>query len=355
MHQKSGNPGSDAAVRLLDWYDRHHRALPWRAPPGELQEPYRVWLSEIMLQQTTVPAVKSYYEKFLRLWPGFTALAAAPVDDVMKAWAGLGYYSRARNLHACAIAVVRNHGGVLPANEKALLGLPGIGAYTAAAIMAIAFGKRAIVVDANVERVMSRLFEISEPLPKSKPLIREKTDSVTPDQRAGDFAQAMMDLGATICSAKKPSCLLCPLQDGCAGFASGTMETYPRKAPKIAKPLRRGAVFLLRREDGRILMRTRPPKGLLGGMAEFPGSEWSVDFAADEALNHAPVYVEWRKLSGMVEHVFTHFALQLTVYYGTAPRGSRAPVGMRFVVENRVEDEALPTLMRKVHARLPDA
>ncbi|MCC2096342.1 MAG: A/G-specific adenine glycosylase [Hyphomicrobiales bacterium] len=340
--------GQHPAQRLLVWYDRHHRALPWRAPPGRLQKPYRVWLSEIMLQQTTVPAVKAYYEKFLVLWPDFQSLAAAPVDDVMKAWAGLGYYSRARNLHACAKVVATELAGRLPDDEKALQKLPGIGAYTSAAIAAIAFGKRAVVVDANVERVVARLFRIAAPLPQAKPSIREKTDALTPGERAGDFAQAMMDLGATICTPKKPSCLLCPLQDDCAAFASGDAELYPVKAPKRDKPQRHGAVFLLRRDDGKVLMRTRPPKGMLGGMAEFPGTEWSADFKVALATDHAPVAADWNKLRGHVDHVFTHFALRLTVFAASAPRGLRPPKDMRWVAENDVEGEALPTLMRKV-------
>lgn len=344
-----------SSTRLLGWYDRNHRSLPWRAPPGQLQDPYRVWLSEIMLQQTTVPAVKSYYEKFLQLWPDISALAAAPVEDIMKAWAGLGYYSRARNLHACANAVVRDHAGVLPSEETALRALPGIGAYTSAAIAAIAFGKRAVVVDANVERVVSRLYEISDPLPKSKAQIREKVDVLTPDRRSGDFAQAMMDIGATICSVKKPSCALCPLQSTCCAFANDTMERYPVKAPKAEKPLRKGAVFFLRRADGKILMRTRPPRGLLGGMSEFPGTEWSADFKASQPLRHAPLNADWKKLPGHVSHVFTHFSLHLTVFTAQAPRGTRAPGEMRWVDNNKVAGEALPTLMRKVYKFAADA
>lgn len=351
---KPAASGSEAAGRLLAWYAGNARALPWRAAPGRLQEPYRVWLSEIMLQQTTVSAVKAYYEKFLRLWPDFPALAAAPLDDVMKAWAGLGYYSRARNLHACARAVACEHGGRLPDTEEALRKLPGIGAYTSAAIAAIAFGRRAVVVDANVERVVARLFAIAEPLPKAKPAIRRATDLLTPGERAGDFAQAMMDLGATLCTPKNPSCMLCPLRKDCAAFAQGNAETYPFKPAKAEKPRRFGAVFVLRRDDGKILMRTRAPKGLLGGMAEFPGSEWSVDFRIASAPAHAPFDTEWKKVRGHVDHVFTHFALQLTVFAGAVARGKRAPKGMRWVAEAQVEEEALPTLMRKVwtHARL---
>ncbi len=343
--------GSHArADLLLAWYANHGRALPWRARPQKLQDPYKVWLSEIMLQQTTVPAVKAYYEKFLGLWPGFAALASAPVDEVMKAWAGLGYYSRARNLHACAKAVVGDHGGVLPDNEKSLQKLPGIGPYTSAAITAIAFGKRAVVVDANIERVVARLFAIATPLPRAKTEIRAHMDTITPDLHSGDFAQAMMDLGATICTPKTPSCLLCPLADGCKAFAQSDAEAYPVKAPKADRPQRSGAVFLLQRADGKFLMRTRPPKGLLGGMAEFPGSPWSADYSIARALDDAPVEADWKKLREPVDHVFTHFSLRLSVFAADAPRTLRAPAGMRFVDAGKVQDEALPTLMRKVWA-----
>lgn len=333
---------------LLAWYGIHARALPWRAPPQTLQTPYKVWLSEIMLQQTTVPAVKAYYEKFLRFWPDFPALAAAPVGDVMRAWAGLGYYSRARNLHACAQVVVAQHGGLLPGDEKTLQQLPGIGAYTSAAIAAIAFGKRAVVVDANVERVIARLFAVATALPKAKREIRARMDAITPDRRAGDFAQAMMDLGATVCTPKNPSCLLCPLSGHCRAFARGDAQSFPVKAPKAEKPQRSGAVFVLRRADGRVLMRTRPPSGLLGGMAEFPGSQWSADFDLAAASLHAPLAANWKQQAAQVDHVFTHFALRLSIFAATVPRGTRAPEATRWVAEKDVQDEALPTLMLKV-------
>src|SRR5438128_2058764 len=256
---------------LLAWYDRHRRRLPWRPPAGERADPYRVWLSEIMLQQTTVKAVGPYFEKFLARWPEVTALGQASLDDVLRMWAGLGYYSRARNLHACAVAVMREHGGVFPDTEEGLRALPGIGPYTAAAIAAIAFGRRTMPVDGNIERVASRLFAVEEPLPQAKPLIQQLATTLLGATRAGDSAQALMDLGASICTPNKPACSLCPLYDDCAARARGDQETFPRKAPKKTGGLRRGAAFVVRRGDD-LLVRTRPEKGLLGGMAEVPTS-----------------------------------------------------------------------------------
>lgn len=333
---------------LLAWYDRHARRLPWRARPGEIADPYAVWLSEIMLQQTTVAAVGPYFRKFLDRWPRVQDLAAAPDEEIMRAWAGLGYYSRARNLVACARAVVARVG--FPSDEAGLRELPGIGPYTAAAIAAIAFGRRAVVVDGNVERVVSRLFAIDTPLPQAKPEIRLRADELTPDQRAGDFAQAMMDLGATICTPKRPACALCPLNESCIARRQGDAETYPRRAPKAERPERRGAAFVAIRRDGAVLVRTRPPKGLLGGMTEFPGSEWSPDFDLSRAQDVAPLALEWRVKAGEVLHVFTHFALKLTVYVGEAPASRKAPDGARWVAAADLSDEALPSLMRKVAA-----
>ena len=263
---------------LLDWYDRHRRVLPWRAAPGQRSDPYRVWLSEIMLQQTTVKAVGPYYARFLARWPNVRALAAAPLDDVLKAWAGLGYYARARNMHACARAVVERHDGEFPQSEAELRALPGIGAYTAAAIAAIAFGARATPVDGNIERVIARLYAIDTPLPAAKPEIFRLASALTPARRAGDFAQAMMDLGATICSPKRPACALCPWNENCAAHARGDAETFPRRLPKREGVLRRGAAFVVCRADGFLLVRTRPAKGLLGGMTEVPTTEWLQDF-----------------------------------------------------------------------------
>jgi len=298
------------ADRLLAWYDAHARTLPWRAPPGAPPtDPYRVWLSEIMLQQTQVASARPYFEKFTARWPDFHSLAAAEDAELMAAWAGLGYYARARNLLACARAVAGDHGGTLPSTEPELRGLPGIGGYTAAAIAAIAFGRRAVVVDANVERVVARLFAVEEALPRAKPRIHSLTDSITPDERAGDFAQAMMDLGSSICSARAPRCLACPLREDCDGFRGGAPESYPRKAPKAAKPQRYGTMFWAE-HDGQVLLVRRPDKGLLGGMRALPTGPWA---ETQPGLQGAPVPGDWRLLDRQVRHGFTHFNLEVTL------------------------------------------
>ena len=346
------------STALLAWYDRHRRKLPWRVAPGGRADPYRVWLSEIMLQQTTVAAVAPYYVRFLARWSDVEALAAAPIEEVLKAWAGLGYYARARNLHACARAVVEHHGGEFPQTEAALRALPGIGAYTAAAIAAIAFDAPASPVDGNIERVIARLFAVAEPLPDAKPELRRLARELTPQRRAGDFAQAMMDLGATICTPKKPACVFCPWNDSCIGRARSEAETFPRKIPKREGALRRGAAFVVRRADGFLLVRTRLPKGLLGGMTEVPTTEWTPDFDDSGAPEHAPRFgsskrrkmVAWRRLTGMVRHVFTHFPLELSVYATELPAGTQAPEGMRWIPIAEIAGEALPSLMRKVIA-----
>src|SRR6201994_2798772 len=266
---------------LLAWYDRHRRRLPWRALPGVRPDPYRVWLSEIMLQQTTVRAVGPYFEKFTTRWPDVAALARASLDDVLRMWAGLGYYSRARNLYACAVAVARDHGGAFPDTEEGLRALPGIGPYTAAAIAAIAFDRRTMPVDGNIERVVSRLFAVEEPLPLAKPRIQLLAASLLGPSRAGDSAQALMDLGTSICTPKKPACALCPLGEDCAARARGDQETFPRKFAKKTGALRRGAAFVVTRGD-ELLVRARPEKGLLGGMTEVPTSPW-LDAQDDKA------------------------------------------------------------------------
>jgi A/G-specific adenine glycosylase len=331
MPRKRDPQSTDHAVRLLAWYDRHRRVLPWRARPGETADPYRVWLSEVMLQQTTVRAVIPYFQRFLQLFPTVTDLADAPSEEVMKAWAGLGYYSRARNLHACAQAVVERHGGRFPDSEEPLRALPGIGAYTAAAVAAIAFDRRAVVVDGNVERVITRLHAFEEPLPGSKPAIRSLTDAVTPSLRPGDFAQAMMDLGATLCSPKNPACGLCPFSDVCRARALGTAETFPRKEKKAEGKRRNGAAFVAIRADGAVLVRTRPPKGLLGGMTEVPGTAWAAGRDGALDVEEAPFPATWRKLPGTVVHVFTHFPLDLTVYRAHVPATIPAPEGARWL------------------------
>jgi A/G-specific adenine glycosylase len=339
-----------AARDLLAWYDRHRRDLPWRARPGERPDPYRVWLSEIMLQQTTIAAVRPYYLAFLDRFPSVEALAQAPVEAVMQAWAGLGYYSRARNLHACAKAVVAQHGGRFPGSESALLHLPGIGLYTAAAIAAIAFDQPAAAVDGNVERVMSRLFMIDEPLPKAKRLLKTVTESLVPRDRPGDFAQALMDLGATICTPKRPLCALCPWMAACTARAAGLQEAFPRRAQKAERPLRRGAAFVALRSDDAILLRTRPPSGLLGGMAEPPTSAWGTDYDPARATDDAPLAADWQKLPGVVRHTFTHFPLELTVYFGAVPADAPAPDEMRWTPRAALHEEALPNVMKKVLA-----
>jgi len=351
--------GGARPLLLLAWYDRHRRRLPWRPLPGERADPYAVWLSEIMLQQTGVKTVGPYFEKFMQRWPDVAALARASLDDVLRMWAGLGYYSRARNLHACAVALLRDHGGEFPDTEQGLRSLPGIGPYTAAAIAAIAFGQSTMPVDGNIERVVSRLFAVEEPLPQAKPLIQQLATTLldetrTGDEksRAGDSAQALMDLGASICTPKKPACALCPLNVACASRARGDRETFPRKAPKKAGALRRGAAFVVTRGE-ELLVRTRPEKGLLGGMTEVPTSDWLAAQDDRAALKQAPVVrgvARWHRKAGIVSHVFTHFPLELVVYTANAPARTRAPEGMRWVPVATLQDEALPNLMRKVIA-----
>jgi A/G-specific adenine glycosylase len=341
---------------LLAWYDRHRRVLPWRAKPGEAIDPYRVWLSEIMLQQTTVKAVGPYFARFTARWPDVAALAAAPLEDVLRLWAGLGYYARARNLHACAQAVAARGG--FPRTPDELATLPGIGRYTAAAVAAIAFDQHAVPVDGNVERVITRLYAVEDELPAAKPEIHRLAQRLAPDSRAGDFAQALMDLGATICTPVKPACALCPWMDVCTARLRGDPQTFPRKAPKREGKLRRGAAFVTVRADGCVLVRSRPPKGLLGGMTEVPTTEWSHDFDDKGALEGAPrlsrAVLKWKRLPGVITHVFTHFPLELVVYTADVPRGAAAPDGARWVAINTLADEALPNVMRKVLAHALD-
>jgi A/G-specific adenine glycosylase len=390
-------PARPQAAALLAWYDRHQRVLPWRAQPGERSDAYRVWLSETMLQQTTVKAVAPYYAKFLAKWPDLNALAAASLDEVLAAWAGLGYYARARNLHACARALVDRHGGQFPASESALRELPGIGAYTAAAIAAIAFDLPATPVDGNIERVIARLYAVTTPLPAGKAEIARHARALTPTKRAGDFAQALMDLGATICTPKTPACALCPWHAACVAQARGEAELFPLRTPKREGQLRRGAAFVAHRADDCVLLRTRPARGLLGGMTEVPTTAWAADFDDSTALLGAPCFhlplpsaerpasadavggsrvrgtrrqnfsqsapprpdplpsgereIVWRRVPGVVRHVFTHFPLELTVYRTEVPGDTAAPAGTRWIAVAQLGAEALPSLMRKVVAR----
>jgi A/G-specific adenine glycosylase len=356
---KRGEPvleASDRPALLLAWYDRHRRRLPWRPLPGHCADPYAVWLSEIMLQQTGVKTVGPYFEKFLARWPDVVALGRASLDDVLRMWAGLGYYSRARNLHACAVAVRRDHGGVFPDTEEGLRALPGIGPYTAAAISAIAFGRRTMPVDGNIERVVSRLFAVEEPLPQAKPLIQQLATTLLgngeTESRAGDSAQALMDLGSSICTPKKPACALCPLYDDCAARERGDQEAFPRKAPKKTGALRRGAAFVVTCGN-ELLVRSRAEKGLLGGMTEVPTSDWLAGQNDKAALKQAPVLkgiARWHRKVGFVTHVFTHFPLELVVYTANVAARTRAPTGMRWVPIATLADEALPNVMRKVIA-----
>lgn len=334
--------------QLLDWYDAHARTLPWRARPGEAADPYRVWLSEIMLQQTTVATVGRYFIAFTTRWPTVADLAQARLDDVLREWAGLGYYARARNLHACARAVVADHGGRFLDTEEGLLGLPGIGPYTAAAIAAIAFNRRAAAVDGNVERVMSRLCAIETPLPAAKPEIRARTLELVPDARPGDFAQALMDLGATICTPKNPNCLLCPWMKSCRGRETGIAETLPVKAPKKTCPVRSARIFWAQRSDGAVLMRRREEKGLLGGMLEFPSSGWAT--GKDQADLPPPYQSGWVSTQEKVEHTFTHFHLVLELHRTDEVfDGFPAHAGdWRWVAHHELATEALPTAMKKV-------
>jgi A/G-specific adenine glycosylase len=334
-------PSHHLNVKLLQWYDAHARVLPWRAVAPARMDPYKVWLSEIMLQQTMVAAVKDYFLKFVSLWPTVFDLATAPLDDVLKAWAGLGYYARARNLHRCAQVVVAEHGAVFPSDPDALQKLPGIGPYTAGAIAAIAFDKPFAAVDGNVERVLSRLHAIEMPLPLSKPEIKTRAQSLMTANRSGDFVQALMDLGATICTPKSPKCLICPWTEDCSGRKQGIADTLPRKLPKQGIPTRQGVAWLAVRKDGAVLLRRRDEKGLLGGMMEVPGT------LVDEA---APFAADWKRLRGKVEHTFTHFHLEVTVMKAEGVKiNAKAP--LRWVGASEIAGEALPTVMRKVLAR----
>lgn len=353
--RKSAEPASagesppdvaDLPGRLLDWYDRHRRAMPWRALPGQAADPYRVWLSEIMLQQTTVATVGPYFERFIARWPTVDDLAAADLDEVLHAWQGLGYYARARNLHKCAVFVSEQLGGTFPDTEAALQELPGIGPYTAAAIAAIAFGRKTNVVDGNVERVMARLHAVETPLPAAKDALRDLAGTHVPDARCGDYAQALMDLGATVCTPRGPACVLCPWRDACEGRKLGIAVDLPRKAAKAERPTRYGVAFWLIAPDGAVLLRRRPESGLLGGMMEVPSTHWrDAPWDTSEALASAPEAADWRPVAGKVRHTFTHFHLELHVVAGRA--AARRDIGV-WCPPGDFADFALPTVMKKV-------
>jgi len=341
---------SDLSTRLLAWYDVHRRVLPWRAPSGKRADPYRIWLSEIMLQQTTVQAVAGYYRKFLTLWPDVKALAAAPQDDVLAAWAGLGYYARARNLHAAAKVVALEMGGKFPANAEALRALPGVGGYTSAAIAAIAYDEKQAAMDANAERVIARLFAVKTPLPRGKKEMHAHCQALVPE-RAGDFAQALMDLGSAICTPRRPACPNCPLSADCQARKLGIQEQLPVKAPKIARPLKRGAAFVVRDKSGAVLLVKRPDKGLLASMLEPPLGPWSEDFPKGaQALKQAPFEAAWKKRPGIVRHGFTHFELETEVYVADVARRPKVEGAQEqsWVATERLREVALPTVMRKI-------
>jgi A/G-specific adenine glycosylase len=339
---------------ILDWYDQNARELPWRVSPsssksGVRPDPYHVWLSEIMLQQTTVQAVIPYFLKFRSTWPTVSDLAAAEDADVMAAWAGLGYYSRARNLLKTARVVAEEREGLFPSDETSLLKLPGIGPYTAAAIAAIAFGNRAAVMDGNIERVVARLFSVTEPLPGAKSVLKAHVEAITPHERVGDYVQAKMDLGATICTPRNPACGICPLLDLCEGRKNGLAPELPRKEPKKAKPTRFGFAYLARRDDGAWLLERRPPMGLLGGMLGLPGSEWS-----DKPSENPPCDANWQRVAAEVRHTFTHFHLRLTVNVANVPLETEVRAGS-FLGRHSVSAEDLPTVMRKAFVLGRDA
>jgi A/G-specific adenine glycosylase len=338
----------DLSNELLDWYDVHARRMPWRVAPadrlaGIRPDPYAVWMSEIMLQQTTVAAVVAYFRRFVSRWPTVADLAAARDADVMGEWAGLGYYARARNLLKCARAVVADHDGVFPADYAALLKLPGIGPYTAAAISSIAFDLRHTVVDGNVERVMARLFDEHAPLPAVKPVLTAHAERLTSETRPGDYAQAVMDLGATICTPKSPACGICPWKTPCLARANGTAPDLPNKTPKKPKPVRHGTVYLAQRSDGAWLLETRPDSGLLGGMLGWPGSEW-VDVSLPRPTA-PPTATNWTKVPGEVRHTFTHFHLILDVMKACVDEAQ--PKCGTFLSRTDFRPTDLPTVMRK--------
>lgn len=338
-------PPPDPAV-LLRWYDRHRRVLPWRVLPGQVADPYAVWVSEIMLQQTTVAAVIPYFQKFMRLWPTLQALAEAPLEALLQQWAGLGYYRRARLLLQCAHVLMTEYDGKIPAREEELKKLPGFGPYTAAAVAAIAFNQPATVVDGNVERVMARIFAVTQPLPQSKTLLRQYAASLQPKSRHGDYAQALMDLGATVCTPRQPQCQICPWQSACQAAQQGIQQDLPRRVAKTAKPIRRALAFVLFDAKDRTFVRQRPVNGLLGGMLEVPSSPWEEDRVDPQAaLASAPAATNWTILSGQVRHIFTHFELEMAVAVGKT--SARIKSGS-WIDPYHLDDYALPNVMKKI-------
>jgi len=333
--------------RTLQWWDRRRRPLPWRAAPGQAPEPYHIWLSEILLQQTTASAAAPFYLKFIARWPRVEDLAKAQSEEVIAAFAGLGYYARARNMHACAKQIALE-GGRFPAEEADLLSLPGVGPYTAAAISAIAFGHRAAPVDGNIARILARLVALEQSVKRSKSAIASVALALAPNERAGDFAQALMDIGATICRPRGPVCAACPLKEDCRALARGAPEAYPRQAQGRAKPRRRGAVFFARRADGAFLARRRPPNGLLASTIELPGTSWTTKGPGRPCPAAAPVAAAWRKVPGAVRQAFTHFSLSLTVYAG--PFDGCAPEECFWVRPDSVDALGFSNVMRKAVA-----
>lgn len=338
---------------LLNWYDANARQMPWRIMPadslkGTYQHPYFTWLSEVMLQQTQVTTVREYFLKFITKWPTVHDLAAAETEDVMKAWAGLGYYSRARNLKKCADLIVAEYSGKFPSTVDDLKKLPGIGDYTASAISSIAFGKAVPVVDGNVERVISRIYRIETPIPAAKPQIRKITEKLLAPKRTGDFAQAMMDLGATICTPRKPDCTICPVSDICQAYAKSAMERYPIKLPKKAKPTRKGATFVIINSTGAIYLQKRKTSGLLGGMSEVPTTDWNSNEDGALGTDAAPLISgkksDWQACKS-IRHTFTHFHLELEVWVAK----SEKTIGNGWwSAPDQIADEALPTVFTKV-------
>lgn len=338
---------SSVTTKLLRWYDCNRRELPWRAPPGGIVNPYHVWLSEIMLQQTTVSAVKPYFVNFLERWPSVEELSLAELDEILHAWQGLGYYSRARNLHKCAKEVMTKWSGKFPESEANLLSLPGVGPYTAAAVAAIGFGKDAVPVDVNIERVIARLYAIDKPLPSRKVDIKRFAKTLLPKQRTGDFAQALMDFGAIVCRRKKPRCSICLLKKECAGFKQGDPERLPFHPPKKIRPTRYGTVFWLECEDGSVLVQRREEMGLLGGMIEFPSSPWQDELPVESVLlSYAPSDASWEKIEGTVKHVFSHFYLVLDIRKASIL--NKIPENSMWCKPADFNKLALPTLMKKV-------